>query len=145
MLLTKGLITYLQLWATDPTANPEFLEVDNPGQNVIPVCPSDIKFTGTTAVPRPLTIPETKELFSSSREPLRSPSTRFSRTRSVTDPHDLGHTETTLLFWGFDRSIGDLSTILDGMSLLLTYKAGGIDISVSYSPRASLLRTLPVF
>jgi NADPH2 dehydrogenase len=57
----KGSFIYLQLWAIGPTANPEALKADNPGQNVVPVGPSDVKLTGATVAPRPLTIPEIKE------------------------------------------------------------------------------------
>ena len=57
----KGSSIYVQLWAIGPSATPEVLEADNPGQNVVPVGPSPIKLAGASVVPRPLTIPEIKE------------------------------------------------------------------------------------
>ena len=57
----KGSFIYLQLWAIGPTAGPEVLKADNPGQNVVPVGPSDVKLAGARVVPRPLTVPEIKE------------------------------------------------------------------------------------
>ena len=57
----KGSFIYLQLWAIGPTANPEVLEADSPGQNVVPVGPSNVKLAGATVAPRPLAIPEIKE------------------------------------------------------------------------------------
>ena len=55
----KGSFIYVQLWAIGPSATPEVLEADNPGQNVVPVGPSTVEVRGV--VPRPLTVPEIKE------------------------------------------------------------------------------------
>ena len=57
----KGSFIYAQLWAIGPTANPELIDAESPGQNVVPVGPSPVKLAGASVVPRPLTIPEIKE------------------------------------------------------------------------------------
>ena len=57
----KGSFIYVQLWAIGPSATPEVLEADNPGQGVVPVGPSPIKTSGSAVVPRELTVPEIKE------------------------------------------------------------------------------------
>ena len=57
----KGSFIYAQLWAIGPSATPEVLEADNPGQNVVPVAPSPVKVRGASVVPRELTVPEIKE------------------------------------------------------------------------------------
>lgn len=57
----KGSFVYAQLWAIGPSASPEALEADNPGQNVVPVAPSTVQVRGASVVPRQLTIPEIKD------------------------------------------------------------------------------------
>jgi len=57
----KGSFIYAQLWAIGPTANPELIDAESPGQNVVPVGPSPVKLAGASVVPRPLTTPEIKE------------------------------------------------------------------------------------
>ena len=57
----KNSFIYLQLWAIGPSADPEVLKADNPGQNVVPVGPSDVKASDSSVAPRPLSIPEIKE------------------------------------------------------------------------------------
>lgn len=57
----KGSFIYVQLWAIGPSAEPQTLEADNPGQNVVPVGPSPIQTRGSSVVPRPLAIQEIKD------------------------------------------------------------------------------------
>ena len=57
----KGSYIYVQLWAIGPSAEPEVLEAENPGQNVVPVAPSPVQVRGAKVVPRALTVPEIKE------------------------------------------------------------------------------------
>jgi len=57
----KGSFIYAQLWAIGPSAEPDALKTDNPGQNVVPVAPSPIQTRGASVVPRELTIPEIKD------------------------------------------------------------------------------------
>ena len=57
----KGSFIYAQLWAIGPSATPEVLEADNPGQGVVPVAPSTVKVRGASVVPRQLTVPEIKD------------------------------------------------------------------------------------
>jgi NADPH2 dehydrogenase len=56
-----GSFIYLQLWAIGPPAEPEVLEAENPGRNVVPVGSSARRIPRISAVPRALTIPEIKE------------------------------------------------------------------------------------
>ena len=57
----QGSYIYVQLWAIGPSAGPDILEAENPGQNVVPVAPSPVQVRGAKVVPRALTIPEIKE------------------------------------------------------------------------------------
>ena len=59
----QGSFIYCQLWAIGPSATPDVLEADNPGQGVVPVGPSPVKVQARapTVVPRQLTVPEIKE------------------------------------------------------------------------------------
>jgi NADPH2 dehydrogenase len=55
----KGSFIYLQLWALGRTAKPEEIKKENPANDF--TAPSTIPLTGTTALPRPMTIAEIKE------------------------------------------------------------------------------------
>ena len=57
----KGSYIYVQLWAIGPSAEPDVLEAENPGQNVVPVAPSTVQVRGAKVAPRALTVPEIKE------------------------------------------------------------------------------------
>jgi len=57
----QGSFIYAQLWAIGPSAEPDALKADNPGQKVVPVAPSPIQTRGASVVPRELTVPEIKD------------------------------------------------------------------------------------